>query len=90
MPFSQAKSRMTFAEMCRRLQRAGFVIRHLSQFDLKQDLDLRPKLHLQIVVMNQGNLTVEERGPVTPPYWGEDLFYRLISKVELFEEKYER
>ncbi|MHB8071542.1 MAG: hypothetical protein ACYDHF_06285 [Candidatus Cryosericum sp.] len=88
MPFSNAKSRVTYAEMCARLARSGFQIRHLSQFDLKEALDLTPKLHLQIVVMNRGNLALEVKGPITPPYWGEDLFYKLISKVELFEDNY--
>jgi len=78
MPPAKAKARVTFAELCARLQRHGFSIRHLSQYDQGD------RLHLQIVVMNDHNLAVEEKGEIGPPYYGEDLFYRVASKVALF------
>ena len=37
-----------------------------------------------MVVMNDRNLAVEVKGKVGPPHYGEDLFYKLLSQVELF------
>ena len=78
MPPAKAKARVTFAELCTRLQQHGFSIRHLGQYDQGD------KLCLQIVVMNNHNLAVEAKGEIGPPYYGEDLFYQVASKVALF------
>lgn len=80
MPYPRAKARVTFVELCAGLQRHGFGIRHLSQYDQGG------RLHLQIVVMNSHNLAVEAKGEIGPPYYGEDLFYQVASQVALFGE----
>jgi hypothetical protein len=71
MPYTAAKARVSFPDLCARLERHGFTIRHLSQFDLKEALDLKSKLYLQVVVMkNRGNLAIEVKGPIAPPLLG--------------------
>lgn len=90
MPYAAHKHRLTFAELCRCLDRSGFRIVSMSQYDLKEALDLGPKRHLQLVVMNRNNLAVEVKGPITPPYYGEDLFYKVAGQEASFEDSYGR
>jgi hypothetical protein len=86
MPYAAAKARVSFPDLCARLHRHGFAIRHLSHFDKGFIGGGPPERHLQVVVMNSRNLAIEVSGKIGPPHYGEDLFYKLISQVELFGE----
>ena len=80
MALSGAKNRRTFAELCARLERHGFLISHLSQ-----EPEGEGGLYLKLTVISrQSNLYLKVEGKIGPPYWGEDLFYRMVSQVENF------
>ncbi|MFA5112335.1 MAG: hypothetical protein WC443_13070 [Desulfobaccales bacterium] len=78
MAYVAAKSRTTFKDFCDRIDRCGFWICFLNQYPAGG------KPHLQVVVMNAANLALKIEGPLSPPHWGEDLFYKLLTQVELF------
>lgn len=80
MPYCADKSRLSFRDFCSRLAFCGFRILAMQQY-LAGD-----KTCLQLVVVNGRNLALQVDGPVTPPHWGEDLFYKLLTQVELFGE----
>lgn len=78
------KYRMTFADLCERLSQAGFRIVQLQQRKYQEEPQLRPQMRLEIVVLNDHDLGLREEGDCGPPCWGEDVFYRLAGKVEIF------